>query len=97
MQRVLMLGTDAIARGAIEAGISYAASYPCTPATQILEYVAKNSPVPCEWSVNEKVAYEVAYGVSLTGRRVLCSMKHVGLNVASDPFMTSSYLGVRGG
>lgn len=97
MQRVLMLGTDAIARGAIEAGISYAASYPGTPATQILEYVAKNSSVPCEWSVNEKVAYEVAYGVSLTGRRVLCSMKHVGLNVASDPFMTSSYLGVRGG
>lgn len=97
MSKVLMLGTDAVARGAIEAGISYAASYPGTPATQILEYIAKNSSVPCEWSINEKVAYEVAYGVSLTGRRALCSMKHVGLNVASDPFMTSSYLGVRGG
>ncbi|MCS7150670.1 MAG: thiamine pyrophosphate-dependent enzyme [Caldimicrobium sp.] len=97
MSKVLMLGTDALARGAIEAGISYAASYPGTPATQILEYVAKNSSVPCEWSINEKVAFEVAYGVSLTGRRVLCSMKHVGLNVAADPFMTSAYLGVRGG
>ncbi|MCS7215342.1 MAG: thiamine pyrophosphate-dependent enzyme [Thermodesulfovibrio sp.] len=97
MEKILMLGTDAIARGAIEAGISYATSYPGTPATQILEYVAKNSSVKAEWSVNEKVAYEVAYGVSLTGRRVLCSMKHVGLNVASDPFMTSAYLGVKGG
>lgn len=97
MTKKLMLGTAAIAQGAIEAGISYAASYPGTPATQILEYIAQNSPVKCEWSVNEKVAYEVAYGVSLTGRRALCSMKHVGLNVASDPFMTSAYLGVKGG
>lgn len=97
MEKILMLGCDAIARGAIEAGISYASSYPGTPATQILEYIAKNSPVKAEWSVNEKVAYEVAYGVSLTGRRVLCSMKHVGLNVASDPFMTSAYLGIKGG
>lgn len=97
MDKKLMLGTSAIAQGAIEAGISYASSYPGTPATQILEYVAQNSSVKAEWSVNEKVAYEVAYGVSLVGRRVLCSMKHVGLNVASDPFMTSAYLGVRGG
>lgn len=97
MEKILMLGCDAIARGAVEAGISYATSYPGTPATQILEYIAKNSSVKAEWSVNEKVAYEVAYGVSLTGRRVLCSMKHVGLNVASDPFMTSAYLGVKGG
>lgn len=97
MERVLMLGAEAIARGAIEAGISYATSYPGTPATQILEYIAKNSQVPCEWSINEKVAYEVAYGVSLTNRRVLCSMKHVGVNVAADPLMTSAYLGIRGG
>ncbi|GAB6182644.1 thiamine pyrophosphate-dependent enzyme [Thermodesulfovibrio hydrogeniphilus] len=97
MEKRLMLGTSAIAQGAIEAGISYASSYPGTPATQILEYVAQNSPVKAEWSVNEKVAYEVAYGVSLVGKRALCSMKHVGLNVASDPFMTSAYLGVRGG
>ncbi|MCX8033891.1 MAG: thiamine pyrophosphate-dependent enzyme [Thermodesulfovibrio sp.] len=97
MAKKLMLGTSAIALGAIEAGISYASSYPGTPATQILEHIAHNSSVKCEWSVNEKVAYEVAYGVSLTGRRALCSMKHVGLNVASDPFMTSAYLGTKGG
>jgi indolepyruvate ferredoxin oxidoreductase alpha subunit len=97
MERVLLLGTDAIARGAIEAGISYASSYPGTPATQILEYIAKNSSIKAEWSLNEKIAFEVAYGVSLTGRRALCSMKHVGVNVASDPLMTSAYLGVRGG
>lgn len=97
MEKKLMLGTSAIALGAIEAGISYAASYPGTPATQILEYIAQNSDINAEWSVNEKIAYEVAYGVSLTGRRALCSMKHVGLNVASDPFMTSAYLGVKGG
>lgn len=97
MEKSLMLGTSAIALGAIEAGISYATSYPGTPATQILEYIVTNSNIKAEWSVNEKVAYEVAYGVSLTGRRALCSMKHVGLNVASDPFMTSAYLGVRGG
>ena len=97
MEKALMLGAEAIARGAIEAGISYATSYPGTPATQILEYIAQNTDIPCEWSINEKVALEVAYGVSLTGRRVLCAMKHVGLNVAADPFMTLSYLGVRGG
>jgi indolepyruvate ferredoxin oxidoreductase alpha subunit len=97
MEKVLMLGAEAIARGAIEAGISYATSYPGTPATQILEYIALNTDIPCEWSINEKVALEVAYGVSLTGRRVLCSMKHVGLNVAADPFITLSYLGIRGG
>lgn len=97
MTKELMLGTSAIALGAIEAGISYASSYPGTPATQILEYIAQNSEINAEWSINEKIAYEVAYGVSLTGRRALCAMKHVGLNVASDPFMTSAYLGVRGG
>ncbi len=97
MEKTLMLGAYAIARGAIEAGISYATSYPGTPATQILEYIAQNSSIPCEWSINEKVAYEVAYGVSLSGKRVLCSMKHVGLNVAADPFMSSAYLGTNGG
>ncbi len=97
MERRLLLGGYAIARGAIEAGISYATSYPGTPATQILEYIALYSDVPCEWSVNEKVALEVAYGVTMTGKRALCSMKHVGLNVAADPLMTISYLGVKGG
>jgi indolepyruvate ferredoxin oxidoreductase alpha subunit len=97
MEKQLMSGNDAIARGAIEAGISYASSYPGTPATQILEYIANNSSVKAEWSINEKIAYEVAYGVSLTCKRALCSMKHVGLNVASDPLITSAYLGIKGG
>lgn len=96
-KRELLLGDDAIGRGAIEAGISYASSYPGTPATQILEYLANNFEGKVEWSVNEKVALETAIGVSYTGRRALCSMKHVGLNVASDPLMTAAYLGIKGG
>jgi len=96
-RRELLLGDDAIGRGAIEAGISFATSYPGTPATQILEYIAKNFEGKAEWAINEKVALETAIGVSYTGRRALCSMKHVGLNVASDPLMTSAYLGVKGG
>jgi len=93
----LMTGNEAIARGAIEAGISYATSYPGTPATEILEYLAKNFKGRAEWSVNEKVAYETAVGASYTGKRALVSMKHVGLNVAADPLMTSAYLGNKGG
>lgn len=96
-EEVVMLGDDAIGRGAIEAGISLATSYPGTPATQILEYIAKNFSGEAEWSVNEKVALETAIGASYAGRRAICSMKHVGLNVASDPLMTAAYLGVRGG
>ncbi|MCX7913417.1 MAG: thiamine pyrophosphate-dependent enzyme [Thermodesulfovibrionales bacterium] len=95
--KALLLGDDAIGRGAIEAGISYASSYPGTPATQILEYIARNFDGKAEWAINEKVALETAIGVSYTGRRALCSMKHVGLNVASDALMTAAYLGVRGG
>lgn len=93
----LLLGDDAIGRGAIEAGISFATSYPGTPATQILEYLARNFDGKAEWAINEKVALETAVGVSYTGRRVLCPMKHVGLNVAADPLMTAAYLGVKGG
>ncbi len=93
----LLLGDDAIGRGAIEAGISFATSYPGTPATQILEYLARNLDGKAEWAINEKVALETAVGVSYTGRRALCSMKHVGLNVAADPLMTAAYLGVKGG
>ncbi len=96
-RRELLLGDDAIGRGAIEAGISFATSYPGTPATQILEYLARNLEGKAEWAINEKVALETAMGVSYTGRRVLCSMKHVGLNVAADPLMTAAYLGVKGG
>lgn len=96
-KRELLLGDYAIGRGAIEAGISFATSYPGTPATQILEYLAKNLQGKAEWAINEKVALETAVGVSYTGRRALCSMKHVGLNVAADPLMTAAYLGVKGG
>lgn len=96
-QEIIMLGDDAIGRGAIEAGISMATSYPGTPATQILEYIAKNFSGDVEWAVNEKVALETVIGASYAGRRAICSMKHVGLNVASDPLMTAAYLGIKGG
>lgn len=97
-QTVLLLGNEAIATGAMEAGISFAVGYPGTPSTDILEYLARNmKDADADWVVNEKVALEVAVGVSYTGRRCLCTMKHVGLNVAADPLMTASYLGVRGG
>ncbi|KPK44950.1 MAG: indolepyruvate oxidoreductase, partial [Nitrospira bacterium SM23_35] len=96
-QEIIMLGDDAIGRGAIEAGISLATSYPGTPATQILEYIAHNFSGDVEWAVNEKVALETAIGASYAGKRAMCSMKHVGLNVASDPLMTAAYLGIKGG
>jgi len=93
----LLSGNDAIGRGAIEAGISLATSYPGTPATEILQYIARNFTGRAEWAVNEKVALETAIGASFAGKRVICSMKHVGLNVAMDPMMTAPYLGVKGG
>ena len=97
MPKELLSGNAAIARGALEAGISLAISYPGTPATEILEYLAQNFSGDAEWAVNEKVALETAIGTSYAGKRALCSMKHVGLNVASDPLMTAAYLGTRGG
>lgn len=97
----LLLGDEAVAMGALHAGISGAFSYPGTPATEILECVqARGESYPqvaARWSANEKVAYEEALGMSLTGRRALVSMKHVGLNVAADPFMSSALTGARGG
>jgi indolepyruvate ferredoxin oxidoreductase, alpha subunit len=93
----LLSGNDAIGRGAIEAGISIATSYPGTPATEILQYIAANFQGKAEWAINEKVALETAIGASYAGKRAICSMKHVGLNVAADPLMTSAYLGIRGG
>src|SRR5208283_140542 len=93
----LLSGNEAIGRGAIESGISLATSYAGTPATEILEYIARNSPGDAEWAVNEKVALETAIGASYANKRVICSMKHVGLNVAADPLMTASYLGTKGG
>lgn len=95
--RLLMSGNAALARGVWEAGVRVAASYPGTPATEILEYLATYPDLYTEWSVNEKVALEVAIGASLSGSRAFCAMKHVGMNVASDAFMTQSLIGARGG
>jgi len=93
----LMLGNEAVARGAFEAGVRVAAAYPGTPSTEITENIAKYDEIYSEWSPNEKVALEVAIGASYGGARSICSMKHVGLNVAADPLFTASYTGVNGG
>lgn len=93
----LMLGNEAVARGAFEAGVTVAAAYPGTPSTEITENIAKYDEIYSEWSPNEKVAMEVAIGASIAGARAICSMKHVGLNVAADPMFTVSYTGVNGG
>ena len=95
----LMLGNEAVARGAYEAGVRVAVAYPGTPSTEITENMAKFSKeeVYCEWAPNEKVALEVAIGASMGGARALCCMKHVGVNVAADPLFTAAYTGVRGG
>ncbi len=91
-------GNEAVARGALEAGIKLAAAYPGTPSTEILENIAYKFPsIYSQWSPNEKVAFEVGIGASLGGARTLVTMKHVGLNVAADPFMTFAYTGVGGG
>ena len=92
-----MLGNEAIARGAFEAGVKVSSAYPGTPSTEISEYLAKYDEVYTEWAPNEKVAAEVAIGASISGVRSLACMKHVGLNVASDPLYTFSYTGVNGG
>ncbi len=94
----IMLGNAAIARGAYEAGVKVSAAYPGTPSTEISENLVKyKDELYCEWSPNEKVAMEVAIGASFHGVRALASMKHVGVNVASDPLYTISYSGVNGG
>ena len=92
-----MSGNEAIARGAWEAGVNYATGYPGTPSTEILENISKYDKIDSNWSTNEKVAFDVAMGVSLAGKRALVTMKHVGLNVASDSFMVVPYSGVIGG
>lgn len=94
----LLSGNQAIARGAYEAGVTVATGYPGTPSTEILENTVQyKSEIYCEWSPNEKVAFEVAAASSCAGARSIVTMKHVGLNVAADPMMTLSYLGVEGG
>jgi indolepyruvate ferredoxin oxidoreductase alpha subunit len=97
IQKKIMLGNEAIARGCYEAGVKVSAAYPGTPSTEISENIVKYDEIYAEWSPNEKVAMEVAIGASLAGVRSLCSMKCVGLNVASDPLYTMSYIGVTGG
>jgi len=106
MDRRPLLGDEAVALGAIHAGLSGAYSYPGTPATEILEFVEKETRggppvseggVHHSWSANEKVAYEEALGMSYAGRRAMVSFKHVGLNVAADPYMNSAVTGVEGG
>ena len=97
-EKVIMLGNEAIARGAYEAGVKVSAAYPGTPSTEISENLVKyKDSLYCEWSPNEKVATEVAIGASISGVRAMSSMKHVGLNVASDPLYTASYIGATGG
>lgn len=93
----LMLGNEAIARGAYEAGVKVAAAYPGTPSTEILSSFANFDGVYAEWAPNEKVALEVGIGASIGGARTLVAMKHVGVNVAADPLYTFAYTGVNGG
>ncbi len=93
----LMLGNDAVARGAYEAGVVVVSSYPGTPSTEITEAIAKYDEIYAEWAVNEKVAMEVVIGASFGGGRAITSMKHVGLNVAADPMFTVAYTGVNAG
>ena len=97
-KKVIMLGNEAIARGAYEAGVKVSAAYPGTPSTEISEYLVQYQDyLYCEWSPNEKVATEVAIGASVAGVRAMSCMKHVGFNVAADPAYTVSYMGVNGG
>lgn len=97
MQKKLMLGNEAAAHAAYLAGVCVASGYPGTPSTEILENLIKYEGVYAEWAPNEKVALEVVSGASLAGKRALATMKHVGLNVAADPFFTLGLTGVNGG
>ena len=98
-----LLGDEAVALGAIHAGISAAYGYPGTPSTEILEYLleaaagGKFGSIQAHWSSNEKTAFEEALGTSFSGKRALVTMKHVGLNVAADPFMNAAILDIQGG
>lgn len=96
--KVILSGNEAVARGAYEGGCHFAAAYPGTPSTEILENIAQyKESIYCQWSTNEKVSLEVATGASFAGARALVAMKHVGLNVAADPFFSLSYIGTTGG
>ena len=102
MHTEFLMGNEAIALGALAAGVQVVAGYPGTPSTEVLEGVAKHRAdapgrVYVEWSVNEKAAMEVAAGAAYAGARTLVTCKQVGLNVASDPLMSLEYIGVKGG
>ena len=99
MHREFLMGNEAIALGALAAGVNFVAGYPGTPSTEVLETVARRNPgtVYVEWSVNEKAAVEAAAGAAYAGARAMVTMKQVGLNVACDPFMSLEYIGVKGG
>ena len=94
-----LMGNEAIARGAWEAGVKVASAYPGTPSTEILESLARYpaEEISVEWAVNEKVALDIAIGASFAGVRAFCAMKHVGLNVAADALMSQTYIGAHGG
>lgn len=96
-QRMLMAGNNAIARGVYEAGVYFASGYPGTPSTEILEVVSEYPDIKAQWAANEKVAFDEAMGVAMSGKRALCSMKYVGLNVAADSFMVFPFAGTNGG
>ena len=99
-ERILLLGNEAVARGAVEAGVQVATSYPGTPSSEILEAIASVSRklgIYAEWSTNEKVAFEVAIGAAISGVRSISSMKHVGVNWAADPLFSINQTGVVGG
>src|SRR3990172_8293217 len=102
MQKLLLLGDEAIALGAIDSGLSGVYAYPGTPSTEITEYIinsaiAKQKGVKAKWCTNEKTAMEAALGMSYAGKRAMVCMKHVGLNVAADGFINSAITGVNGG
>lgn len=97
MERAILSGNEAFARGAFEAGVRVASAYPGTPSTEILENIAHYPEIDSSWAPNEKVSLEVAIGASFGGARAMVAMKHVGVNVAADPLLTMSYIGVGGG
>jgi len=102
MEKLMLLGDEAVAQGALDAGMSGAFAYPGTPSTEIMEYIQRSKQAEAKnihrtWSSNEKTAVETAIGMSYAGKRTIACMKHVGLNVAADPFMNSAFTGANGG
>ena len=99
MNKIIMSGNEAVAQGAFEAGVHFAAAYPGTPSTEILENIGGRfkENIYCEWAPNEKVAAEACIGASIGGMRAICTFKHVGMNVAADPIFSIGYSGVNGG